>query len=245
MAFIDFDTVVVYDVNIDDKVRFQNKKLSALLQYLSNVGVKKIIFLYDAPSSLNQNENFIKRKAVKLFLETVRPRGMTFYVAPNVKLTTNKLKRSDIKSFTLSRTNKIFVQLPVGISDIRIREHVDMIHTKHMIPVFTAFEQDCFGTRFQTVKDDFIPRLLWMKKAYFCLDIRQMSYRKNWIYMSKILDNYKAKILPCISVDPNKYRYTPTVTDLYALMRNRLGDKRYLAFCKHVNESTKSFFDPL
>ncbi len=245
MAFIDFDTVVIYDVTIDDKVRFENKKLPDLLQYLCSIGIKKIIFLYDAPSSLNQSENFIKRKSVKHFLKQMRPRGMSFYVAPNVKLTTDKLKRSDIKSFTLYNSNKIFLQLPTGISDIRIREHIDMIHSKHMIPVFTAFEQDCFSTRFQTIKDDFIPRLLWMKKAYFCLDIRQMSYRKNWIYMSKILDNYNAKILPCISIDPNKYRYTPTVTDLYALMRKRIGDKKYLEFCKHINESTKSFFDDL
>lgn len=245
MAFLDFDTVVIYDVNVDDRMRFENKKLPTLLKYLSDIGVKKIIFLYDAPSSLNQSENFIKRKSVKLILEDLRPRGMTFYFAPNVKLTTNKLKRSDIDCFTLPRTNKIFLQLPTGVSDVRIRHHIDMIHSKRMIPVFTAFEQDCFGTRFQTVKEDFIPRLLWMKKAYFCLDVRQMSYRKNWIYMSKILYNYNAKILPCISIDPNKYRYKPTVTDLYGLMRRRIGDKKYLTFCKHVNESTKSFFNTL
>lgn len=243
MAFIDFDTVVIYDVDIDDKVRFETRDLSPLLQYLNNVGVRKVIFLYDAPSSLNQTENFIKRKTIKQFLSTIKPRGMTFYVAPNVKLNTNKLKRSDIKSFTLPRTNKIFLQLPFGVSDIRIREHIDVIASKRIIPVFTAFERDCFSTRFHTVKDDFIPRLLWMKKAYFCLDIRQMSFRKNWVYMNKILNNYHAKILPCISMAPNKYRYKPTVTDLYQLMRKRMDDKRYLSFCKHVNESTKSFFN--
>lgn len=243
MAFVDFDTVVIYDVNIDDEYRFKNKNLPPLLKYLGEIGIKKIIFLYDAPASLNQKENFLKRKSVKLFLDTIRPRGMKFYVAPNVKLTTDKLRRSDINCFTLSRTNKIFLQLPVGISDIRIRDHIDMILSKHMIPVFSAFERDCFSTRFQSIKDDFIPRLLWMKKAYFCLDIRQMSYRKNWIYMRKLLYNYNAKILPCISIDPNKYRYKPTVTDLYELMRKRIGNQKYLAFCKHINGSTKSFFD--
>ena len=245
MAFIDFDTVVIYDVDIDDNVRFQNKYLPSLLQYLGSVGIKKIIFLYDAPVSLNQSENFIKRKLVKLFLDTVKPRGMKFFVAPNVKLTTNRLNRSDINSFTLPRTDKIFLQLPIGSSDINIREHVNMIHSKRMVPVFTAFERDCFGTRFQNINDDFIPRLLWMKKAYFCLDIRQMSFRKNWIYMDKLINNYNAKILPCISMAPNKYRYKPTVTDLYGLMRKRIGDKKYLSFCRHINESTKLFFDRL
>ena len=245
MAYLDFDTVVIYDVNIDDALRFKDKNLFLLVKYLTDNGIRKIIFLYDAPASLNQKDNFIKRTSVKLAINEQKFRGLKFYVAPNVKLSANELKRSDIKCFTLPRTDKIFLQLPTDQADAYILKNINMLRSKKLIPVFTAFERDCFSVRFRRRNDDFIPRLLWMKKAYFCIDIRQLAFRKNWIYMNTVLNNYKAKILPCISADPNKYRYKPTVIDLYSLMRKRLGDKKYLSFCKHINECSKSFFEGL
>ena len=227
MPLLDFDSLVIcnHDTNISS--------LNNTLCHFTELGIRKFIVTYVIdPHTCSMYHMLNSYKLFKTQVSAIKPRGVKLRVVPEVYLHQSTLRNPFIKRFKLSRTNLLFVRAPIFNDKDWLPQDLNyLIYKQKLKPVICSFE-----TNLDTCNARDMEQLYKTQNVIHCMDINFLTSVTSDEHL-RMMTKLEIPVLPCISKELCYYK---NALVRYDHLRDRMGNKRYLKFCKHLNQSVRS-----
>ena len=227
MPLLDFDSLVI--CNHDTSV----SSLNDTLVHFTKLGIRKFIITYELdPHTSSMYDMLNNYKQFKTRISAIKPRGVKLRVVPEVYLHQSTLKNPFIKRFKLPRTNLLFVRAPIFNDKDWLPQDINyLLYKQKLKPVLCSFE-----TNLDTCNSRDMEQLYKTQNVIHCMDINFLTSVTSEEQL-RMLTKLEIPVLPCIT---KELCYYQNALVRYDHLRDRIGDKRYLRLCKHLNQSVRS-----
>lgn len=227
MPLLDFDSLVICNNDTDiDSLRIS-------LKHFTELGIRKFIVTYEIdPHTMSTYDMLNGYKSFKAQVFTVKPRGVKLRVVPEVYLHQSTLRNPIMKRFRLSKTNLLFVRAPIFNDKDWLPQDINYLLYKQKIkPVLCSFE-----TNLDTCNTRDMDQLYKTQNVVHCMDINFLTSVTSDEHL-RMMNKLDIPVIPCIS---KEFCYYTNALVRYDHLRDRIGTRRYLNVCKHLNQSIRS-----
>ena len=228
MPLLDFDSLVICN---DDR---DARTLKRTLDHFSELGIRNFIVTFPLditdpyPTAKASFRNF------KNLLASIKPRGVKIKLAYNVHFNPHVAHNPYMSKYRFNKSNRVFIQAPLFINDTWFSPDINyFLYKQKLLPIFTRFERT-----FISCDNEFSTKLYKIQKGIVCIDINYMTSLSGYKFIRYGIFN-NCTFVPCISNNITNYM---SEIKQFQNLKERLGNKRYLIFCKTLNENCKSLF---
>lgn len=232
MPLLDFNSLVICNDF------YSNDELKEALSFFQSIGIRKFIVLKNIDPALDSTFSINNQmKNLNAKIKANKPRGALVRSCANIYLSPKVMQHPILKDLTLGDTDIVFIQPPLFVTDSWLQPDLNyLLYKQKLKPSFSCFERT-----YMSCKQNVTQGLLKIKSASFCLDIDLICSKDHEDFITYCMRENKI-ILPSISRDIRSYY---PIISRFQYMRERMGNKKYLLFCRYINQSLSTIFRQL
>ncbi len=233
---LNFDYLIISDQT------FNIQSIRQTVDFFVALGIRRFIFLMDFDLTRYPVSWIVpKIRKLRVLLNSIRPRGIAFYVCADVLLSEEILYNHELYRLRVSpHSNLLFLKYPLfsnATRDTQLDCDINyLLYKQHLNPIFTSFEQNI-----KTNDSKRIAHALHVKSYRFCIDLNFLTSVDGVQFLEALSPAYPV-IYPYISNSLSDYA---GIEKAFSYLSAHLATSSFIQLFRTIQQNGHRLFSAL